>query len=108
MAQNRNRVRRVGAGQTARFEVHGTAAFTTTGVTKAVVVPLGRVEFFEAFYIGTPAASEAPLSANNTLSGTTGENDSAVVGTNGATSMTVTRPAGTTSGIKFFWRAIGY
>src|SRR4051812_37109142 len=107
MAQNSNRKRRVGAGQTARWEVHGSAAFTTTGVTKAVVVPMSRVEFFEAFYIGTPAATEAPLSANNTLSGTAGENDAAVVGTNGSTSITVTRPAGTTSGIKFFWRAIG-
>jgi hypothetical protein len=107
MAQNNDRKRRVGMGQTARWEVHGTGAFTTTGATVTVNVPMGRVEHFEAFAIGTPAADEN-LSANNTVSGTVGNNDAAIVGTNGVTPITLTRTgASKTSGLKFFWRAVG-
>ena len=70
-------------------------------------MPLGRVEHFEAFAIGTPASDEI-LSVDETLSGTAGENDAAIVGTNGSTTLTVTRTgASKTSGLKFFWRAVG-
>lgn len=108
MAQNRNRVRRVGAGQNSRLEAHGSAAFTTTGTSKTIKVPFGRVEAVFLTYQGTVAVADGPLSTSNTLLGTVGENDSAMVGTNGNTDVVVTRVAGTTSGAKFFWKAIGY
>lgn len=91
-----------------KYEYHQVFAFTTTATTKSVVVPMKYVEDVQLTYIGAPAATEAPLSANNTVSGTAGTDDARIVGSNGATTITVTRPAGTTSGIKFSLRAIGW
>lgn len=102
-----NRKRRVGEGQTARWEYHQIYAFTTTGTTKTCTVPMGRVESVQLTAIGTPASTDGPLSVNNTVSGTVGQDDAAIVGSNGATDLVVTRPAGTTSGLKFSLRATG-
>lgn len=95
------------SGQTGVGMFRGIYAFTTTGVTKDVVVPLRNVDAICLTYLGAPAASEAPLSANNTVAGTAGTDDAKITGTNGATTITVTRPAGTTSGIKFSIVAYG-
>lgn len=102
-----NRKRRVGEGQTARQEYHQIFAFTTTGATKVCTIPMGRVESVQLTAIGTPASDEE-LSVNNTVSGTAGQDDAAIVGSNGSTDLTVTRTgASKTSGLKFFLTAIG-
>jgi hypothetical protein len=95
------------SGQTGIGVFRGIFAFTTTGTTKDVVVPLRNVDAISLTYFGAPAASEAPLSANNTVTGTAGTDDAKVAGSNGSTTITVTRPAGTTSGIKFSLIAYG-
>lgn len=76
-------------------------AFTTTGATKSVEIPLTHVEGFSFGLIGTPASDEI-LSIDNTVTGTAGE-DAAIVGTNGrSTTLVVTRTgASKTSGLKF-------
>lgn len=108
MPMNQQRKRRIGAGQTGRWEFHGVFAFTGVEATKAVAVPMGRVEDVQITPIGAPAADEN-LSVNNTVSGTPGENNAAIVGTNGSTSLTVTRTgAAKTSGLRFSLRATGY
>lgn len=96
-----NRLRRVGEGQVARHQFHGIFAFAGAAVTANVVVPLSSVEDVQLTYIGAPAATEAPLSANNTVVGTVGDDSARINGSNGSTTIVVTRPAGTTSGIKF-------
>ena len=102
-----NRLRRVGDGQTAKWEFHGIFAFTTTGTSKNVSVPLSSVEDCQLTYVGAPAATEAPLSWDNTISGTVGEDTARANGSGGVTTLVVKRPAGTTSGIKFSLRATG-
>lgn len=107
MGSAANRLRRVGEGQTAKWHYHGIFAFTGAGVTKTVNVPMSRVEDVQLTYIGAPAATEGPMSWNNTIAGTVGDDTAAMVGTNGNCAIVVTRPAGTTAGIKFSLHATG-
>jgi hypothetical protein len=108
MGLNFTRKLKMAGGQNGRWLYQGIYAFTTTGATKDVAVPMGRVESCVAFPIGTPASDEV-LSANNTVSGTPGNDDAAIVGNgNGSTTITVTRTgAAKTSGLKFALWAIG-
>lgn len=103
MALNQKRKLRLGN----RTMWQGIFAFTTTGTTVTVTVPLGRVESVLLTPLGTPNANE-PLSVNNTVSGTAGAEDAGIVGSNGGTALIVTRPVGTTSGLKFSILVIGY
>lgn len=58
------------------------------------------------FACGDPGES---LTVNNTVSGTAGNDDAVIVGSNGSTDLTVTRAAGNpTSGLKFAIWAIGW
>jgi hypothetical protein len=90
----------IGSGQNKTNVVFGQDAFTTTGTDRDVTVPLKNIRAFFAFYIGAPAATESPLSFNETVSNGT-------LRSTAVQDVTVTRPAGTTSGIKFFWIAFG-
>lgn len=97
---------KIQTGMNGRYLYSGMAAFTTTGATVEVEVPFDVIESFSLTPIGTPAASEAPLSINEaaTLDSVSG----LYVMKRDATTktVTVTRPAGTTSGLKFafmFW-----
>lgn len=102
-----NRMRRSGDGQTSKWEVHVIDAFTTTGATKTVTVPLRSVEAVMVIAIGTPAADEV-LSVNNTVTGTSGTDAARINGSNGVTGLVVTRTgAAKTSGLKFSLIAIG-
>lgn len=78
------------------------AAFTTTGTSVNIDVSDFKV-ITGAFatYIGTPAASDGPLSINETLA-----NDKLTLNT--AKVLRVARPAGTTSGQQFNVLIIGY
>lgn len=99
----------VGEGQMARWTHWGVYAFAGTDTTVDVIVPLGSVEDVQLTPIGAPAATEAPLSVNETIVGTTGAAGCSIAGNTGTntgtTTLTIARPAGTTSGLKFFLRA---
>jgi hypothetical protein len=101
---------RFGEGQVAKFCFQGVYAFTTTGLTKTVTIPFGRVESVQLTPIGASSATEGQLSANNTVSGTAGDGDAAIIGTGTgrSTDITVTRADGTLSGRKFSIFVIGY
>lgn len=102
-----NRKTRTGTGQTAKWRVHGIFAFTTTGATVTVNVPLSSVEFAVAFPIGTPASDEI-LSVNNTVVGTVGDDTAKINGTNGNTGLVITRTgASKTTGLKFCLATLG-
>lgn len=100
---------RIGSGGNDKWLFQGIFAFTTTGATKTVTVPMGRVESVQLTAIGAPASDEE-LSANNTVSGTVGNDDAAILANNpGSTDITVTRTgASKTSGLKFALWAVGY
>jgi hypothetical protein len=92
-----NILSRLGDGQNKQTLVFGTGAFTTTGTTVEVTVPLKVVNFFIAIPYGTNAAADGQLSSDETYPkrSTTAQD------------ITVSRAAGTTSGLTFFWLAIG-
>lgn len=108
MASNLSRKLKIAGGQNGRSIFQGVYAFTTTGATKTVTVPFGRVESVLLTPVGTPASDEV-LSYNNTVGGTAGNDDAYVAGSGGSTDITVTRTgASKTSGLKFAILAIGY
>lgn len=77
----------------------GFGAFTTTGTTVEVYSPFKKIEAVFVFPMGTPNANE-PLSVDETVT-----NDAMARPAGG--SITVTRAAGTTSGLKFAFLIIG-
>jgi hypothetical protein len=78
----------------------GYAAFVTTGTTVSVPCPFRRLKSFVAFPVGSPNANE-PLSLNETV------NADNTVAVTSARTVSVKRAAGTTSGLGFFYLAIG-
>jgi hypothetical protein len=58
-------------GQDGRLVVRGYGSFTTTGTTVDLLLPLDRVDHFNAFPIGTPAVGES-FSIAETVSATYG------------------------------------
>jgi hypothetical protein len=97
------------AGTNPVYLCEGYDAFVTTSATKDIIVPFSRVLSVSLTPIGAPATTEAQLSVDETVSGTTGSDDAVIKGTagSGSTTLTVTRPAGTTSGLKFSFMVIG-
>jgi hypothetical protein len=81
---------------------HGGGAFTITDTTVKVAIPFKYIQSMQITYVGTPAASEAPLSVSSLLGLV---NDQIVRDADGT--VTINRPAGTTSGIAFTFTAIG-
>lgn len=78
----------------------GYAAFTTTGTTVDVPCPFRRLACFLTFPLGSPNANE-PLSLNETI------NADGTVSVGSDRVASVKRAAGTTSGLGFFYIAIG-
>lgn len=85
---------------------HMIEAFSGTDATKAVVIPMGRVESVVAVPLGAYAAADQ-LSVNATVSGTAGDEGSHIAGSGGVTTVTVTRTTGGTSALPFSLIAIG-
>ena len=81
---------------------YGVAAFTTTGTTKELDIPFPRIVSYSLTYVGAPAASDGPLSINETADA------NGVISRDGSGNVTVQRPAGTTSGQKFAFVIDGY
>ena len=77
---------------------YGYGAFTTSGTTVEVAVPFKKIFAFFITYIGTPATTDGEPSVNET------EADDVIVNSG---TVTVTRAAGTTSGLKFSFLFIG-
>jgi hypothetical protein len=93
-----NLLSRVGDGQNKQSIVFGSGAFTTTGTTVDVTVPLKCINFMIVCPVGAAAAANGQLTINETFPKRS---------TVGAQDMTVTRAAGTDSGLAFHWLAIG-
>jgi enolase len=88
------------------FLFQGIYAFTTTGATLDVVLPFTRVESVVVTSLGGYAAADQ-LSVNETVTGTAGTDNAHIAGSNGTTTVTVTRDSGGTSGLKFSLIAFG-
>ena len=84
----------------------GTIAFTTTGATVKIAVPFTKIIFALAQYVTACANTDSPLSIDN--AGGNGWNDGKLTPDTDGT-VTLTRPAGTTSGavVQFVIKGIG-
>jgi hypothetical protein len=87
-------------GMNGQFVQHGMIAFATTGTTVELPCNLSRIVSYSLTPVGTPATGEV-LSINETVS------DSGQI-TVAAGAVTVTRAAGTTSGLIVSYRIVGY
>ncbi len=77
-------------------------AFATSDTTVEILTRLKRIQSYAFGYAGSPAATEAPLSIDETVS----DFGEIIVPDGGA--ITVKRPAGTTSGLKCSLVLFGY
>lgn len=89
-------------GSTKLKRYYGVSAFVTTGTTLELDVPFGSIVNYHLDYVGAPAASDGPLSVNEAVD-TAGRMVRDASG-----NVTVQRPAGTTSGQKFYFCFDGY
>ncbi len=95
-------------GGNGRYWYQGIFAFTGTGTTASITVPIEKIESIQLTPIGAASATEGPLSCTNTVTGTAGTDDARIVGSNGQTTLTIARADGTLSGRKFSILVIGY
>lgn len=88
----------------------GYGAFTTSGLTATVACPFATVVAAFACPIGTPAATEAQLSIDGTVDTTTNTagNPQGTIPRAADGTITIARPAGTTSGLAFYYLIFGY
>jgi hypothetical protein len=93
-------------GQNAYFVRRGMAKFTTTGTTVTIKTGMKKVIAFSLNYVSAVASTDGPLSLNNAAGNGPTDDGTLTVDTNGT--LTVTRPAGTTSGAIFSYQLIGY
>jgi hypothetical protein len=91
---------KINSGENGRYVFKGITVFVTTAATVELGIPFQTIEAFSLSYCGAPAASESPLSINETINTDTSTGLSNIV-RDSSGNVTVTRPAGTSSGIGF-------